>query len=68
MDRRSAAKGVTDSAPGRADRHLANLRRSPMAVGLAVRSLAPVHSTETIRREILPATRPEPAGGDLAGG
>jgi|SRR6266404_2552380 len=32
------------------------------------RPTAPVRSTETIRREILPATRQELAGGHLAGG
>jgi hypothetical protein len=46
MERGPAAKAVTEPEARRADRRLGNPRQSPMAVGLAVRLLAPVRSTE----------------------
>jgi hypothetical protein len=59
VDRRSAAKGVTDPAPG-------DLRGRRWPWGLAVRPLAPVRSTERPTGEVIPATRRECADGHPA--
>src|SRR5436190_17949472 len=59
VDRRSAAKGVTAPAPGRAVVDVLDLRRSPTAVGRRRLTTAPVRSTERPARGVIPTTRRE---------
>jgi hypothetical protein len=68
MDRRSAAKDVTDPAPGPAAIDLpGEFCQAPMAEGPCYRPLVPVRSTGRPAGEVIPASRGERAGW-LSGG
>jgi hypothetical protein len=59
MERGPSAKAVTEPEERRQIEVLGNFRRSPMAVGLAVRLLAHVRSTERSACWVIPAIRQE---------